>query len=63
VTYGEARRVALARAACESQTLDATAHRMIDIDTFCDDADDGAILLCRSVQRLMRESLASPVAV
>jgi hypothetical protein len=62
VTYGEARRMALARAACGSETLDAAAIRMIDIDTFCDDADDGTILLCRSVQRLMREILASPVA-
>jgi hypothetical protein len=25
-------------------------------------ADDGSILLCRSVQRLLRDTLASPVA-
>jgi len=62
VTYGVARRVALARAACQSEPLDAEALRMIDIDTFCNNADDTAIVLCRYVQRLMRETLASPVA-
>lgn len=62
VTYGVARRVALARAACGSEPLDAAALRMIDIDSFCDNADDTAILLCRMVQRLLRETLASPVA-
>ena len=39
-----------------------SATTMIDIDTFCDNADDTAILLCRMVQRLLRETLASPVA-
>lgn len=62
VTYGVARGVALARDACESEPLDAAALRMIEIDTFCDNADDTAILLCRMVQRLLRETLASPVA-
>jgi len=55
--------VALARAACESEPLDATALRMIETETFCDHADDTAILLCRTVQQLMREILASPVPV
>ncbi len=62
VTYGVAESVALARAVCGSEQLDTAALRMIDIDTFCDDADDTAIVLCRHVQRLLREILASPVA-
>jgi hypothetical protein len=62
VTYGVARRIAPARAACGSESLDAASLRMIDIDTLCDHAEDGAILLCRSVQRLLHETLASPVA-
>jgi hypothetical protein len=62
VTYGVAKHVALARAACASEALDATAIRMMDIDTFCDNADDTAIVLCRYVQRLLHETLASPVA-
>jgi hypothetical protein len=35
---------------------------MIDIGTLCDDVDDSSILLCRYVQRLLRDTLASPVA-
>jgi hypothetical protein len=62
VTYGEARRVALARAVCDSEPLDGAALRMIDVRTLCDGADDGAILLFRSVQRNIREILATPVA-
>jgi hypothetical protein len=61
-TYGVARRVGLARAVCGSEPLDAAALRMIDIETFCDNADDTSIVLCRYVQRLLRETLASPVA-
>ena len=62
LTYGVAQRVVLARAACGSEPLDAAALRMIDVDTFCDNADDTAIVLCRYVQRLLRETLASPIA-
>jgi hypothetical protein len=61
VTYGVGKGVASARAACTSETLDASALRTIDIGTLCDGVDDGSILLCRSVQRLLRDTLASPV--
>ena len=63
VTYGAGKGVASARAACTSKALDAAALRMIDIGSLCNDADDSSILLCRSVQRLLRDTLASPVAV
>jgi hypothetical protein len=61
-TYGEAGRgqVVLARAACGSAPFTADALRMLDVEAFCDGVDDSAILLCRSVQRLIRETLATP---
>ena len=33
---------------------------MFDVGAMCDGADDQVILLCRSVQKLIRETLASP---
>jgi hypothetical protein len=59
VTFGQADTLALARAACATSPLDGAALNVFDIETFCDDVDDGALLLCRSVQRLMREVLAA----
>jgi hypothetical protein len=60
-TYGEAGRmhVALARAACDSTPLTSDALRMLDVDGLCVGVED-AIVLCRSVQRLLRETLATP---
>jgi hypothetical protein len=54
--------VTLARAACVTRPLTADALRMIDVDAFCDEVDDGAILLCRSVQKRLRETLSTPAA-
>jgi hypothetical protein len=61
-TFGEAGRgqVALARAECSSTPLTADALRVLDVEAFCNEVDDGAIVLCRSVQRLIRETLATP---
>lgn len=60
-TYGEAEggRVGLARAACGSTPLTADALRMFDVEGLCVGVDE-AIVLCRSVQRLIRETLATP---
>lgn len=61
ITYGEAGRgqVGLARAACGSTPLTSDALRMLDVEGLCVGVDD-AIVLCRSVQRLIRETLATP---
>jgi hypothetical protein len=60
-TYGEAEggRVGLARAACGSTPLTSDALRMLDVEGLCVGVDE-AIVLCRSVQRLIRETLATP---
>jgi hypothetical protein len=60
VTYGSARSLPGARAACSSAPLTAHALRTVEIETLCDGIDDDAILLCRSVQRVVREILATP---
>lgn len=61
ITYGEAGggQVGLARAACGSTPLTSNALRMLDVEGLCVGVDD-AIVLCRSVQRLIRETLATP---
>jgi hypothetical protein len=58
--YGEGSRVPLALASCDSTPFTAASFRMLDVEAFCDGVDDGAILLCRSVQRLIRQILATP---
>jgi hypothetical protein len=60
-TYGEAggAQVGLARAACGSTPLTPDALRMLDVGGLCAGVDE-AIVLCRSVQRLIRETLATP---
>jgi hypothetical protein len=46
--------------ACGSTPFTPRALAMFDVGAMCDGADDQVILLCRSVQKLIRETLASP---
>jgi len=61
-TFGAGDTIVAARAACGSAPFTADSLRMLPVETFCDDVDDDALLLCRHVQRLMRETLAAPIA-
>jgi hypothetical protein len=46
--------------ACGSTPFTPRALAMFDLGAMCEGADDQVILLCRSVQKLIRETLASP---
>lgn len=65
VTYGSARHDDVDRAMgrCGSTAWTPAAVRMFDVDAMCSGADDQVIIMCRSVQRLVRMTLASPTQV
>lgn len=50
-----ASRLSEATAACGSRLLDTAALRPYPIEALCPDVDDEALMLCRAVQRRMRE--------
>jgi hypothetical protein len=62
VTYGSAGHDDVDRAMgrCASTDWTPAAVRMFDVDAMCSGADDQVIIICRSVQRLVRTTLASP---
>jgi hypothetical protein len=61
-TYGSAGHDDVDRAMgrCASTDWTPAAVRMFDVDAMCSGADDQVIIICRSVQRLVRTTLASP---
>jgi hypothetical protein len=65
VTYGSAGHDDVDRAIgrCGSTAWTPAAVRMFDVDAMCSGADDQVIIMCRSVQRLVRTTLASPSRV
>ena len=48
--------------ACGSTPFTAQALAMFDVDAMCDGVADDATLICRSAQKLIRDTLASPTA-
>jgi hypothetical protein len=70
VTYGSAEKrppseagptfAEAAMLACDSTPFTPQALAMFDVGAMCDGVDDQGILICRAVQKLIRETLASP---
>lgn len=63
LTFGSAHPSAPeARANCEAAPWTADATRFFDVGPLCAGADEGVLPLCRSVQRLLGQTLARPTA-